>query len=736
MAWWKQSLRRSDGSPGTACRRSSRTVAEPTFLEPLEQRQLLAFNHTFLSNLPALTSLENQLDTVVRFQTNLGVFDIEMFDQTAPGTVANFLQYVRDGAYDQMFFHRLVSGFVLQGGGYKFRDAGGLSSITTRPPIQNEFQRLNVERTIAMAKIAGNLNSATSQFFFNLADNPGLNTPNGGLFTVFGKVISGWDVIQSIAALSVRDLDVALTGSPGLIFDDVPFKGSSTAAPSENTLVMVWDAEIIKPFGVKEFYTHAVYFPEGYRASNIVERVDLVNVDTLAPNRFQILVRYENGDRDQIVATGVLPAGARNSIKIADANLSNLNLVREGVGYAFEIRSTRVLAASLNHRDFGVTLGESFIAAAGLTTGGLSNWSFAAGEKGPGRQEFVLWENLTDQNITVNVAIYPQSQNPMNFSFVLERYRRGGVAVHSLVGVPDKPYSVRVSATGPIVAAMSRYFNQGTGPNGTHEGSTQGGVILGGRSEGYLAAARLPTGATTTLSIMYSAASPSAIIVDFDFFLLNGTRLSGTPVLLTSAVRRKDVDLASMNPNIPANQFFSIRYKVRNDAAPVTVDYTQKFAGDTMATSFTIASNSIMYFGDGFLDPAAAGVTYSEVISIFNPYTDSRVIFNFGIRFRFNDGSVISVSGPQLGPLQRYDVRPQDLPQVMTKINSGPQFRFYSVVVGTSQFVNGNQFNGAGVAQITRVHAQSSWRQTMTSEPMIDPTLPVIYMDAPQFDPL
>lgn len=730
MAWWK----RFASGRGVV---SSQDRGPAELMEPLENRTLLSFDHTFLSNMPSLAQLESPLNTVVRFQTNYGIFDIEMYDQVAPGTVENFLQYVRDGAYDRTFFHRLVSDFVLQGGGFKFDDDSGLSSVTTRPPIQNEFQRSNLEMTVAMAKVGGDPNSATSQFFFNLKDNPDLNSQNGG-FTVFGKVVNGWAAVEGIAGLSTRDLDVPLTGFGGSVFDNVPVGGNyiPQIGPQEQSLVMIWDAEIIKPAGVAAFMTQGVYFPEGFRSANVVERVDLVNVDTGTANHFQILVRYESGERDQIVATGVLQPGARRTIKIVDANLANFDLVRSGVGFAFEIRSTRTLAASLNHRDFGVTLGESFMVADNLTEGGLKNWNFASGEKGPGHRTFLVWQNLSDQEITVNVAIHPQSEAPRVFSVQLDRYRRGGLAVHLIGSLPDKAFSVRISATGPIIAAMSRYEDQGSGFNATHNGTSQGGVVLGGRVEGYLAAARIPTGGTSTLSVMYSAASPAVVIVDFDFLLLDGTRLVGTPVLLTNAVRRKDIDLSTMNPNLPANQFFSIRYTVRANAAPVTVDYTTQHAGDTLSTSFMVASNGVHYFGDGFIDPALAGTSYAEIISVFNPYTDSRVTFSFGLKFLFSDGSVVNVPGSTLAPLGRADIRPQLLPSVMSKVNSGPQFRFYSVVVGTTQLVNGNRFDGAGVSQLTRIHSQASWRQTLTTLPMIDPNKAVIYMDAPQFDPL
>ncbi|MGB5180051.1 MAG: peptidylprolyl isomerase [Gammaproteobacteria bacterium] len=140
----------------------------------------------------------------VRVQTDLGSFDIELFDTVAPLTVANFMNYVNDGDYDGTFIHRSAPDFVLQMGGYIFEpDQGdffgdGTSQIPTDPPVINEFWMSNIRGTIAMAKSPGDPNSATSEFFINLADNSeNLDNQNGG-FTVFAQVIDGMDVIDSI----------------------------------------------------------------------------------------------------------------------------------------------------------------------------------------------------------------------------------------------------------------------------------------------------------------------------------------------------------------------------------------------------------------------------------------------------------------------------------------------------------------------------------------------------------
>jgi cyclophilin family peptidyl-prolyl cis-trans isomerase len=140
----------------------------------------------------------------VEMQTNLGSFVIELYPDAAPKTVANFLQYLNDGFYDNTLFHRLVKDLLLQGGGYTH----GMVPKRTRPPVENEASHGigNSHYSVAMARDA-DPNSGTSQFFVNLADNHALDfdspTPGGWGYTVFGRVVKGTEVIDAMAAIPV-----------------------------------------------------------------------------------------------------------------------------------------------------------------------------------------------------------------------------------------------------------------------------------------------------------------------------------------------------------------------------------------------------------------------------------------------------------------------------------------------------------------------------------------------------
>jgi len=141
--------------------------------------------------------------TIVQIQTSAGDIEVNLFDETTPATVANFLSYVTDGSYDDGVFHRLVPGFIVQSGGYYFTDPTEFSSaqtITSKGTVVNEPVYSNVEGTIAMAKVGGNPDSATSEWFINIADNScNLDLQNSG-FTVFGQVTSGMEFMTAIAA--------------------------------------------------------------------------------------------------------------------------------------------------------------------------------------------------------------------------------------------------------------------------------------------------------------------------------------------------------------------------------------------------------------------------------------------------------------------------------------------------------------------------------------------------------
>jgi len=151
---------------------------------------------------------------MIKLHTNHGVITIELDEQRAPLTSANFLQYVKDGHYTNTVFHRVIDGFMIQGGGFE----PGMKQKPTRATVKNEADNKvkNAAYTVAMARTS-DPHSASAQFFINVADNAFLDhtapTPQGWGYCVFGKVTGGTEVVDKIRGVK--------TGSKGM-HQDVP----------------------------------------------------------------------------------------------------------------------------------------------------------------------------------------------------------------------------------------------------------------------------------------------------------------------------------------------------------------------------------------------------------------------------------------------------------------------------------------------------------------------------------
>jgi peptidyl-prolyl cis-trans isomerase B (cyclophilin B) len=164
----------------------------------------MKLKHLFILSMATVPPGALAADPQVDVKTNVGTIRLELYPAKAPKTVENFLQYVKDGHYNGTIFHRVIDGFMIQGGGFE----GSYKQKQTRAPIQNEAQTgvkaglKNEPGSIAMARTS-DPNSATAQFFINVGDNAFLNwgdpRSDGNGYAVFGKVVSGMDVVTKIA---------------------------------------------------------------------------------------------------------------------------------------------------------------------------------------------------------------------------------------------------------------------------------------------------------------------------------------------------------------------------------------------------------------------------------------------------------------------------------------------------------------------------------------------------------
>ena len=156
-------------------------------------KKVLAFLFAF-----ALACAAQAANPMVEMKTSMGTLTIELYQDKAPKTVENFLQYVKEGFFNGVIFHRVIDGFMVQGGGFE----PGMKEKQTRKPIENEAKNglRNLPGTLAMARTR-DPHSASAQFFINLVNNDKLDYPSfdGWGYAVFGKVVEGFDVVQKIA---------------------------------------------------------------------------------------------------------------------------------------------------------------------------------------------------------------------------------------------------------------------------------------------------------------------------------------------------------------------------------------------------------------------------------------------------------------------------------------------------------------------------------------------------------
>ncbi|MEO8127680.1 MAG: peptidylprolyl isomerase [Bryobacteraceae bacterium] len=204
--------------------------------------------------------------TIVRFRTNLGDIDVTMIPESAPKNVANFLKYVNKGAYNNSFIHRSVTNFIIQGGGYNLIDHNRVA-IPADAAVSNEYSVSNLRGTLSMALTAGDKDSATTQWFFNLGSNTGLNSTSNGPFTVFGRINSsaGLDVMDKIGRVSVS----SFLASP---FDQLPLQNYFGGDIQDSNYVLVPTVYVLPPPAVTQ--------------NGIVSASAFGGFDTLAPGSF------------------------------------------------------------------------------------------------------------------------------------------------------------------------------------------------------------------------------------------------------------------------------------------------------------------------------------------------------------------------------------------------------------------------------------------------------------------
>lgn len=631
-------------------------------LERLERRTLLSWD-----DFPAVTDLLDGHDTVVRLQTNFGDIDIEVFDQAAPATVARFLESIRDGDYDKTFFHRLTrdpqsNPSVLFGGGFRLHGPStsgpfnGDSSPTQAwepvplgAPIVNEFNRSNLARTVAMARLSGEVDSAIGQFFINLQDNLSLDTADGG-FTVFGRIATdeSWGIVQAIIAGT-------MINDQGGEFNQLPtanasgFDGSDV---SEQQLVTIRDAEIIKPQGFSPFYTCRIYYPEGFAGSNINEFLPLGNPG-LGTLNYQVIARAEvrdplpadNSDfwyRDKVISTGQIGGSRRAGITISTFTNPGGNLVpRQGKPYAIEVWATAPISATLSHYDFGASAIEQF------TESPATTWTIPDVRRGPDIRDFVVWSSTAETPAAITLTFHPDGGGtPIVINTDTEAFRRGGVSIGDASQLSDGGYSLQVTSDVPIVVALTHYKTAGADKGG----STQLAIPGPAKPSGVLPLASsgdTGSGVADTLTF-FNPGSVAAAITLIAKFGDGSPDFSWSP----AALNLQGGGRASYTiEDVEALRSRSFTLLFSSDGEGVFASTSHVEHGDVAASPFTFAAATRHGFGEGFMNVQRAGVDLFEKLAVYNPngsmlFSGTRQPALVTLRFLFTDGTVLSTQFP------------------------------------------------------------------------------------------
>jgi cyclophilin family peptidyl-prolyl cis-trans isomerase len=725
-------------------------------LERLEPRVLLSN-----TPLPDLDDMEDRNNTVVRMETEFGTIDLEMFDvagpdggSAAPNTVANFLDRIRQGDYDLSFFHRYAkyqngNPFVLQGGGFKFDDDLGLSAVEERERIENEFapDRSNLARTIAMARLGGDEDSASSQWFFNLRnananslDNDGtVPGPDDG-YCVFGRVLNqdSWDVILDITSLTTHsyvDQTDPLTGALG----EVPTRDDLTdVTPPPDIesaqLIDISNVEIIKAANTSLFYRARSAYPEGFRGPGTIENIQLVNPSADVEIYYQVIVRYERGlGRDQVISTGTLAPNVHLDVRVNDFNDPTLDLVLEEAPYGYEVQATGPIGASLHRFDFGADTSESFINLDNASASQLQTWAFggtgttieAPNDNQIVRRPFLVWTNLGFEPAEVTITFTLQTGGRVVWTRTTEPLRRDGLEVFNLKNITRDIASIRVEADQKIVAAFSVYDTIVDPalvfpPLSANNGFTSAGVINGGLTQGALAGARIGAEGTSYVSFVNHNNAQASVTLTF----MRDGQADQTAPLIVPARGRAFYNLR--NADIPEGEMFTIRY--HSPLIAVSAEYISTLNGDTVSTPFATFGSSQAIFAGGSYDPTNADE--SELISIYNPYVNKAVEVN--ISFHFADDKIQGVSQFDLGARGRTDISVASLAAIVAKINSGAQFASYSIVITVTlegDGTGGGSIGAAGVVtQLTRFNMTSA---ITSNASLFQLTLP---LDSPSYN--
>ncbi|MBX3358797.1 MAG: LEPR-XLL domain-containing protein [Phycisphaeraceae bacterium] len=408
-----------------------------------------------------------------------------------------------------------------------------------------------------------------------------------------------------------------------------------------------------------------LYYPEGYAHDQISEFVPITNPNNHAVS-FQLIARYETGDRDQVLAEGLIPPNTRSGVTINTADRPQDRLVRKDEAYALILKSSDQVDATISHYDFGATIGQSF------ADEPSTYWTFTDVQKDHDTvRDFLVYYNTSDERAHITLTFIPESGENIVLHDVLGALRRGGLNIDATRSIPEGIYAVTITSDQPIVAALTHYdisMRRGFGVLGAANGGGLAGLIPAvdfqdndrghgndpdgfdednpGRGHGN-GHARRPYETTTSFNVLNTGTVPAN--VTFTFLSHDGTG---------------DIENATRSVIVPAGS--RVSYIFDNLDFTLDAGVGVAYESDHLVTVAAMISGprraaaipAIVVaatqwgFGEGFMTRDRAGRTISENLYLFNPAAGETEV---KIEFLFRDGTAFSTTRT-VGPASIVDV--------------------------------------------------------------------------------
>lgn len=642
---------------------------------------------------PDLASLESPSHTVVRLG---GVVDIELFDDAAPTAVANFLHYVNTGRYDKLSFDLSTAGSAapyLRTG----RLAEATTDFTSTTPVDEYAPipmtpngRSNAARTVALA--SSSAAGGSSWFIFNLADNQPLDQlPEIDRPVVFGRVIQGWSWI--VSASQARQLrDTVSTNFQPLERYRVGTFGSSFAYRPVGT----GDSEVMKTPESEGFFAMPSYAPDGFRSVVSGESLKLTNPNSVRA-WYQVIARYEWGERDAAILTGALEPYESRVIPISVSGSTQPDLVRQDTPYGLVLRTALpptaqrpfAIAAVWERSDQGGHTSVPFYAPKTqddyrgirlLSFDQDVGWILPRVEVGPNVRTYVsvlgLRETPNDANVFLRLISPTHVPNGNDPTIRLSSLRRGGWDL-AAVGVPAGIYSAQVfgfyndgfniygpnSVALPLVVGVSTYTVENTHaqpgtaylpamsmlglPKPVDDSGAIGEVENDGNRDNTLTYVNVGADADIVFRVWRPGRAPDeAPQVTTLFIGFNERRDVPLSILGVRIGERVSISYTlNHHPNAGPEVymlFSSVDPRGRGSVAPSR--------GDIVTIPFSSVATGYATFAA--IDPmtSSASPGARATLSMFNPYSSPAVIVSYSVVGVFSDGTRFELASGRLAP--------------------------------------------------------------------------------------